>query len=328
MSEMTETETPESWEVAINYSALLGTPPSSFSSAIRSLLLDEERNKGQLSPGVRAAVLRLMNSPSMRVSVHFAALELFPQKFAGQSELRSEALIAPFRPFELATLLGLVYLFRRARKLADPEEWALVQSGMVRAVELGALVGIAIPKIGFATGMFAGGLHTLALITFHLHDRKGFKEYRRHLKSKALFFDGNYEMQRWGCTSPQVGGLLIQNLGFGMTLARAFAHSLIHRSSMASGGARASEVTDSHRGFLVAFDWIDSLAKTGQPAETVHDARYYPLQAAREQLLSSVQQLTTGAARVSWLAATKEDLPGAESSKVAGEDAGPTEELE
>lgn len=289
----------ESWELARNYSGLLGSVPSPFATTIRMLLLDEKRSAGIMSPVSRFLIVRLLKGPSIKAAVYFSALTFHEERITTLPYVPAEALVALYRPLDLAVVTGMVYLYRRVRKICDKDEFVHINNALERSIEVGGHLGIAIPTIGFAHGLVSGGIQQLALGTFLHHDKKGYVEYRRHLKSKGFTYDESFELARWGCTSAQVGAVLLQALGFGVGLANAF------------GGQKASEDAPDEKEayiFKIAGLWCETLIKTGAPPNIVHKGEFYPAQESLKKLLDKVTVVRNQGSRHSWLSKGKKDV--------------------
>lgn len=312
MAHFSESVGPESWEVARNYASLIGTIPSSFSATVRTLVSDGDKGNETYSAGGRSLALRLLRSPSLFAAVSAAARDFRPGQ-CGESPTPKD-LIAVFKPSELAVLIAFLYVFRRARKVAPADEWQFLFPLLHRRADLGLAVGSAITTVGVPCALIVGAAQSIAASTLQAHDKAGYKDYRRFLKSKAIDFDGEFELGRWGCTTAQIGATIFQNSGFGVTVADAFVQ-VAHGSSLAS---RDNETQILRTRFTVAKDWIDSLSEEPKHPDHVHDARYYPLKAAAELVLKQAAQLHRSGVISNWLDLSKDE--GAEDMEESSED--------
>lgn len=293
---------PESWEIARNYSGLLGVVPSSFSSVIRSLMNDEVRNKGELQHGTRFLVERLAKSRSIKACLYFGALTFHADKVEGKAKITDRELVDLYRPAELAGIIGIAYLFRRARKLCDPGQFSSITNHFQMTVDVGTHIGYAIPAISPIVGFLAGGMPYLGLSPFLFYDRKGFIEYAKHLRTKQMLFDYEYELQRWSCTSAQIGSVMMQALGLSVPMAHAYATGVTVKSAKV-----LDEVPDAYRFSLVAI-WINAMMDTLAEPEMVHNAQYYPTQAALARLIENVKEVRDSGSVHCWMIRGSHDV--------------------
>ncbi|WKZ56761.1 MAG: hypothetical protein QY326_08505 [Bdellovibrionota bacterium] len=316
MAERVDVSNPEGWEVARNYVGLLGPIPSSFSSTIRTLVSDGEKLNESYSPKSKSLALRLARSPSLIGSLERVAREFRPSETP--SDFTVQALPAIFKPSELAMLIAFIYLYRKAKKISDQDEWQYINAPLVRRAELALAVGVAIPSVGISPSLMVAGAELIGMATIHAHDKPGFKDYRRFLKSKGEVTDGAYELGRWGCTSSQIGGIVFQTAGFGIATAEAFVHSM-HEADIT---ARDEATHKARQRFLVAKDWIQSLDQSGKVPDRVHDARYYPLKDAQEQLLRQAAKVQKSGEICGWLSLAKDEAVAALEQEEGGEAGG------
>ncbi len=276
---------PESWDVALNYSGLLGVVPSSFSSVIRSLLIDHGRNNKSLSPSTRFMIERLVKSRSLKASLYFGALTFQPERIEGAKYLGERQLVDLYTPGELAVIVGISYLFKRARKLCDPAQFAMITNRFQESADIGAYIGYAIPGISPMVGIVSGSMPFLGLAPFLFYDRRGFVDYIRHLKKCKLNLDAEYEANRWGCTSVQIASVMLQALGLGVATATAFSVGLSSNSDQL-----VNQTQDAIK-YKTALIWLKAMEETGKEPDIVHRAELYPTKAAMEKLGMQVAEL-------------------------------------
>ena len=297
-----EFSTPENWEAAQRYAALLGQIPSSFTSSIRTLLLDSQKNGDKLSPSSKFLVTRFVKGPSMRAPFLYAGLTFRPEQLPDPNKASAGELVNLFSPYEIAALLGVLYLYRRARKVCDPEEFEYLSKMLQESVEIGGHLGCTIKNIGLGIGMLSGALPFLASACFLLKDKKSFKEYRRILSKSNAVFDIDVELERWKCANVQVMSILMQSLGFGVQSA----NSLIMAFSSAEP-LDDKQFPEPYK-LRIALEWIESLKKTGKEPEVVHKGAYYPLKQDLDRLYSNVAELKKNGPKHNWLEKGKDSI--------------------
>jgi hypothetical protein len=302
-----ENDSSQSWEHARAYSNLLGAAPSSFTTAIRQLKADCDKG-GALSRGTAFQAGRLCNSPSLGASLISAAKSIFPE--CGVSN--SSELVTKLPAEALAGLIGVAYYYRKAKKLANEEEWPHYTKILPTRAELSTTIGKNIAQIGITRGILMGAIDTIALTCFHLHDKKGFTEYRRALKSKNQRENVEFENQRWGCNRYHVGAMLIQALGFGIDFANEYANGML--------GSPSDEKylsSEAYR-FYIGKVWLEALQDTGKEPDRSMRVEFYPDRSGLSALTSAAQKLISNPPSVGWLDAVKvdekviEDEPGSE----------------
>jgi hypothetical protein len=259
--------TPESYETARGYVGLLGEIPSSFSAAVRTLLLDHEKNPTTFSSGGKFVVTRLLKSSSIFSSASRAVQQL---GIAEDTPTSPEQVVSFITPYQAAGLIGLYYVYRRIKSFASQELWSDIAPTLYTKTLLGGVAGIALPRIGTPFGLMTGILPSITFVLFEKQDPKAFKEYKRHLRLKKLEFDLAYEADTWGCTRLNIGSILIQQLGFGIESAKEFSAGL----SVPLGAG--SHLTGGEYRFYIAREWIYALEETGASPEITHRGEYYP----------------------------------------------------
>jgi len=243
---------------------------------------------------------RFVKIPGMKAPFYFAALT-FHKNQLGTGFISPGDLVKPFNAHEMAAIVGLLYLYRRARKLCDPDEWAILSKGVLDSVDIGGHVGMAIPNIGPGLGMLVGGTPLLAQAAFSIKDKKGYKEYRRILKSKGLAYDPSLELSRWNTSCIHVAAVLMQSLGIGVQIANAFV------KGMSSPNITIESDPEAYRLFI-ANRWVFDLKKTGAAPEMTHKGQYYPLKQDLAELIEHVGVIRKNGSEHCWLEKNKESI--------------------
>jgi len=301
VSSTTEFNTTESWDFARRFASLFGGVPSSFSSTIRGALIDWERTKA-LSHGNRFQMLRLLNTGSVKAPLYFAAQTFVEDKIQDKDYIASEDFLSIFSIPDLCALIGMIYLYRRAKRIMVEDEWPFVGGPTALATELAGHIGFAIPPIGCSVGIVGIGLWNLAYAAYAAHDKKGFIEHRRALKTKKCTRDEDMEMERWGCCAYQIATVLAQTLGLGIQFSEAMTKGL-------SPGTRTSMTfeKEAYR-FTIAQIWIEALQTTGKIPNIAHKAEFYPSKGAVTLLEEKIASLTSAGSPYAWLDRGKDDI--------------------
>lgn len=296
---------PESWEVARLLAAQMGNFPSSFTSVIRALRANEEQNKASGSKGLSRAtqymVSRLLKSDSMKAPVYFAALTYQPDRIATLPHVTYKDLLPLFSPGEYASIIGLVYLTRIAKKLCPPDEWDNVAKNLFELTDLGGHVGMAISTIGLSEGMLVGALRTISFPLLQKRDQKIFKEYRRALKSDGGMYNLEKEYGYYNCTHLQIASILLQSIGFGVQVADAIARGITALS--------INELEDKNAmKFKITEIWSNALLATGKEPNMGHRAEFYPTKAALGTLIDRAEPISSSGSPWQWLGRGKDDI--------------------
>jgi|GEM_PF-1487763 len=290
----------DSWEIAQAYAGKLGEIPVSFSSTIRLLMMEYEQGSQKLSPANQSQTAMMLGSKSLHSMLHSAARLLFGDRLDNQSEVSKRELVTLFRPYELASILALAYLFRRSRRGVTTPLFDNRVSRLQLETNIGALIGSAIPIIGLPLGLLCGGTPILAEFPFAMHDPSGYDDYLKHRGDRPYQQDSEYEKARWGCTASQVAGCLLQLLGLGKVQVELFGHGLIVGDHF--------ESIENEEIYKISLSrvWITALVETGRPPEITHRGAYYPRQVDLDTLLKKIQMVKESPTEFCWLTAVGE----------------------
>lgn len=304
----------ESWEYSRNYASLLGEIPSSFTSTIRALLLDTEKNNNTLSNGSKYLASRLVKSSSMKAPFYYATSSYKPELLEGRDSITDDELVKGYKPDEIATLFGIIYLYKKAKKYCDPGEFAFIAPTMHKELNVAGQVGLSIRGIGFSAGLLTYGMRYIGAATFLKHNVKHFQEYRRLFKNQKNIFNLQKELEYFGCTIPQIASIFLQTLGYGITYANNFAMALSSETQLTKTFVDSSP-------FKVTELWTDTLNETGKEPQIIHDSKFYPMNTA---ILSNLAA-KAAAAPLNWLDKTSDDIspeltPLIAKNKAAGAD--------
>ncbi len=285
------------WEAARYFAISFGEVPNSFSSTIRGLIADDAKSADSYSQGSKFMAGRLLKSASISTPLRLAMQLYFPDKAAALQNPTPESFLSFFKPIEMAALLGVVYAFKKVKRRAPADEWEQFSKTLTRCVDMGGLVGRALPKVGFSLGLLVGAFSGIAQVPFMLQNAKDFKNYRRKL-GKTVPFDFNLQLESFGCTHAHVCSMLLPNLGYGVALSQLIAEGLMGELVTPPGPEK--EIYRSY----IANIWIRSLFSTSQIPDIVHKGGYYPLKADLDRMLQGVEAAQN---TQSWLESAKVD---------------------
>jgi hypothetical protein len=216
-----EADVPLGWRAAAELLKPFGAAAANFAEAMR--LLTAAHSAGEpLSPGGRNHILRLLKNDTIKATYYFFAKQFRPELLSSKPQLIPQDFLNAFAPIDHAAILTLCYLFKNLSKKTDREEWEYVQTPLYEALAIGGQIGKSIPQVGLGLGLLTRGLRYLAFAPLMRENRKAFKDYRQHLKSKDIPFDSSFEQQVWQCTTTQVTGLMLEQMGYPRTTALQF----------------------------------------------------------------------------------------------------------
>jgi hypothetical protein len=226
-----ETDMPQGWRAAADLLKPFGTVAANFAEAIR--LLTAAHIAGvQLSPGGANHIVRLLKNDTIKATYYFFTKQFQPELLTSKPRITPRDLLNAFTPIDHAAILTLCYLFKNLSKKADKEEWDYVQTPLYEALAIGGQIGKSITQVGLGLGLMTRGLRYLAFAPLMRENRKAFKEYRQHLKSKDIAFDSAFEQEMWQCTTIQITGLMLEQMGYPRTTALQFVAAIERSKSL------------------------------------------------------------------------------------------------
>jgi len=274
-----------------------------FSAAIRSLIKDHfERNTGY-SAISKTEALRIIRVPTVHVPLYFAIKTFKPKEYGTRDSIRPDEILNIVTPFELASLLSVFYLYRRARKLSSPDEWPVVSQLITEQSEIGGHFGASITDVGIGSGLLMGAFRPFSLFAFSLIDLDASKKYRRSLKSAKTLYNIPTEEKYFKCTHPEIGAELLQKFGFGIAIANAYSDALILVSNKDDDFVAGDKIK-----FQVAAEWIDSLTLSSLPPG-ISSIGASPDDVAISNLVEVVKAAKSKSREMSWLEKTRADYP-------------------
>jgi hypothetical protein len=213
------------WDEASEILAPFGQIAANFSEAVRMLSTSHIKG-GELDLGGRNHIARLLKNDTLKATYYYFAKQFKPQLFQTPSgKLSNSELLNGFSPIDHAAVLSLCYLFKNLSRRIDNDEWEYVKTPLYEALFIGGNIGLAINEVGLGIGLLTRGIRYLAFAPLLKDDRKAFKEYRQHLKSRDIAFDSDFEFKTWRCTTVQIASLLLERIGFPRSTALQFGYA-------------------------------------------------------------------------------------------------------
>lgn len=300
----TDFNSPESWAIARTYSSLLSPVPYSVASGVAALWAEHNRqldNPGSpIGSSVFSALRLFSQSTKLKLPIYFAATTLYPEKVAELQEDDSvKSMLHLLGPGLFAGFLSLVFLHRRLNKIMEPETWANMSKEMVLNMELGFLIGSAVPRLGPAGGTIAAGIRYTAFCTMILRTPEQFKKYR---VSKKRQLDIAYEHSVWGCDHSQISAYTLKELGLSLDLSKN-AHALRQLDD-----DQMCELTGELAVWRSALRFVDAI-KHGQDLKQ-HAADLKLSESELADLTAKTEELFSGKSRFGWMFHKALEKPG------------------
>lgn len=293
--------TPESWDYSRAFAGSLGALPSSFTSVIRLLMSDYDKDSTSLSQYGKFFSGRLLRSPSIQAPYYYAIKFLKPQFLPPEDKpFDVPDFLDSFNGYEHAALFAIIFVHRHCIPLCDPNQFAKVTEKLERDTTISWLIGNAIPAVGGGAGLLLGSFRILGWLPFLKHDPEGFEEYTTYLKNNKLAIDIDYEFQRWQCNSLQVAVMLGQQLGFGIRHVIPLMKAITTVSPLLTS-------EDKEREFRVIDVWMDSVVKRRSAPAIPLPPKYYPNRTELDFLLRRSGDVLDKKDCL-WLSRTKADL--------------------
>lgn len=263
-------------------SATFGSIPSSFTTTVRTLMYDYRTNGRAYSDASRFLATRLLRGPTINACVS-RAYTMWKNEF-DEKERSPETYLEEFSPYDLAALIGFLYLFKRARRSCKDRQIEEMVTSLMRSQHLGIKIAQVIPNVGLGTALIVSGMHQIASAAFLSSDGPGFGDYYRHLYNTQSLYDGEYEHAVWGCSATQIAATLIQSAGFGLGIASSFTAAF---SSLASLESQPNRIAYAMRACWV---WLDTLLRKDKLPSSMRygEVFYYPSSQDLDRLLECV----------------------------------------
>jgi hypothetical protein len=291
-----------SWEVARQYTEILGRPHTLFTNAIRFLRGMTQEGKTTVWENEPYPLNVLLKSSSFRAILYYAAAALRKEELSKVKELDGFALLKVFPPDELSSVLAATYLYRKVKKHCDVRVWETLAQEIQIQMEAGFLVGSKIPAIGTTRGLLTGVIRYAALSLFSVKDPRNFRMFRRDLNEKEKLFDTQGELERWGCDHLQIASVLLQSIGMGIPAAKGIA-------ALQPSDAKGQDEKEIMSWFA-AKSWIQSLIEDERAPEWSSQDPNFSLDGEKlAQLHERVDSIYEMGSTFDWIEKTKEDLP-------------------
>lgn len=302
------------WGTAADLLKPFGSVAANFTEAMRVLTAAHSASE-QLSPGGANHILRLLKNDTLKATYYFLAKEFKPSLLRSKRQILPQDFLNAFTPIDHAAILTLCYLFKNLGKMVDRDEWEFVQTPLYEAATVGGHIGLSVTQVGFGLGLIARSLRYVAFAPLIRENRKAFKEYRQHLKSKDIAFDGVFEQKMWQCTTTQISGLMLEQMGFPRTAALQFVAAAELSNKDAAGQSKKNSAVEPDLRFGIPLRLAECLMDSYMEGNEIPTAapswvgQEIALPAeVRGTLLAALNNAHDDRSRVEWLNKTSADL--------------------
>jgi hypothetical protein len=294
--------TAEQWLAAAPFAAGLVDLPSSITALVRVLICDEELGTPEASNGTKFILIRLLKSEAFRAPYYYCVAMYRPECLRGRNRPFSITdFLQTFSPGEHAFFTAMIFMLKKTQKICGGPAFEEVARHIQLGINLGWSIGSSLKELDPLFGLLVGAFRWLGTLPFLRCDPDGFEEYLRHCReTNCRLPDSAYELERWGCTSSQVGLLLIQKMGFKSSLVK----------PLFNGTQTAGQVTpDSRMDFICrATDiWLRYFLNENASLNVPLPAEFYLHEADRQWITSCITGATPSKP-LEWLFATAEDI--------------------
>lgn len=303
-----QTTQSKSWETARGIAELLGEVPSVFSSTVRNLKNDQQNNQVNNQPSLRPItkylVCQTFKGKKLLAMFYKSFEQLYPEKLNNTDRITPGFIFSHYQPLDIAGLFGVYYLYRRALQCysGKPETIRSVIPEFEYDSQIGASIGAAIPAIGIGTGILTGSIQHLATLLLHLQNEKTFELYST--AQNDCDDHQSLEMEFFGCTTVQIGSVLLSLLGFGVQVCELYMQALEQKS--AHSITLKSQNENRENPVLFAKMWVTCLrTDLEQPLDQMPGC-FYPLSEERKKLIQKTKEVLSGSKH--WIHCTPEDI--------------------
>jgi hypothetical protein len=307
-------ETSSCWKLATEFASAVGHAPPLFSSCIRAInkadsILDVVDQESVRQVTVSSSEFLVKVSPTLKSVFYFAAKALHDGELRSIDHLTVKKLLSVFESREVASIIGLTFLYKRIQKKCDPKEWLVFQRKIHTQMEIGTILGEKMRHIGKGNGMLLGGIRLLAQATFALGAPEQFREFKKKVRKSSRIFDLKIEQEFFECNHLQVASLLVQDLGFCMPRSPV-SMSLGMDALSVPSDQLPSRLKDHLLSWRAAMEYIEGYHSDGTPPKMIgFDYELKLPDEETEELREKIWMIIREGSQLDWIAKTKLELP-------------------
>ncbi len=292
--------TDDSWQKAIEYSKRLGYIPLAVPVAIRTLIADSKSKQRVIRPVTKYQLARILRGPNFKSMLYYVSDITSHETVQGASNLSVGGLMDLYPPMDLAALLSCYVSFRLASKSTPKELLNAIRPHLVRESYVGALVGVAIPTLGFSGGLLWGCSRHIAHMLMSSDEPRKYNKWRAMAKETPQSKQSELEIETWGCTSSQVASMVLANMGLGVETACLLDRAGSHR------GAVTTIIEGDLQKFRLAVLWFNCFLNQQQQPNEKLAGEMFPFETDRAKVDAALARFDPG--NPSWLERSGTDL--------------------
>jgi hypothetical protein len=267
---------------------------------IRSLLADDRVREGQLSAVTKYTLGQICSSSNFKAMLFYCTQVVEPQFLRDNAAISVGQLIDLYTAADMSAILAAFSLGKIIRRRVPGELFEKIRPHLAREAHVGLMAGLAVPHLGFAPGVLLGTLPHIGHALMSASDPSLYKRFRRSLTGTTFHERTQRERELWGCSSAQVGTMVLVKLGFPTQSAQAIAFA----SDSIKPVKSISDLETRH--VRIALLWLECLLNGQQTPAEVIPTEFFPLEQIRAGIDSSIKQLT--APEQSWLERSGADI--------------------
>jgi hypothetical protein len=297
------------WVIAQNKVEALGPIPPVFSLAIRALMVDHSRDKGDvISQASHLLVSRLMLSPTMKAIIYHAVLTYHQDAVSNLPFITSWDLVRFFKPGDLASIIGATYFYAKIAGQLDSESIAILNEQISVDTDLGGHIGYCIPEISAGTGIFLGTFIILSQIlasnNSHIYKRQSMQLYLDEL----LSLTPDEQQSEFGVSGLHVATAMLQKLGFGMTWTNGLIGVYSKLFENITSFDKLENLDVLGQKLLAGNIWMKCLRETNSAPNFKMPVEFYPNKAELHKLLYLSDSISRKGSKHNWLRRNRKDI--------------------
>jgi|GEM_PF-2162123 len=294
------TQSDNGWSQAIEFAQLIAPISATLPALMRSLLTDDRENQGQLSAVTKYTVGRICCASSFKAMLYYCTEVVEPEFLRKNKSIAVGELIDLYTPADLSAIIAAFSLGKIIRKRVPPELFERVRPYLAREAHVGLMAGLAVPHLGLAPGVLLGTLPHIGHALMSASDPSLYKQWRRSLTGTSFDERTKREQELWGCSSAQVGAMILIRLGFPTQSAQALAFA-------SESTAPVKSIRDLEtRNVRISLLWLECLLNGQETPKDVLPGDCFPFEGIRAGIDASIKQLTSP--DQSWLERSGEDI--------------------
>ena len=297
------------WIIAQQRVDSLGSIPPVFSLAIRALMADHGKDKGDvISQASYFLVSRLMLSPTMKAIIYHAVLTYHQDAVSNLPFITSWDLVRFFKPGDLAAIIGATYFYAKTASQLDPESISILNEQIAVDTDLGGHIGYCIPEISSGIGIFLGTFIILSQIQAGSNSKMSKGRSMQVFMDELLCLTPDQQQEEFGVSGLHIATAMLQKLGFGMSWTNGLIGVYNKLFEKINSIDKFENIDPIGLKLLAGNIWIKCLRETNAAPTFKMPAEFYPNKAELHKLLYLSDSITRKGSKQNWLRRNRKDI--------------------